>query len=229
MPGLISVGDWIGNRFQVFDVHEGGMSRVYVVNDHLGEPGRKVVALKTLRNELLRSPARIRRFAAECRIWAQLGEHPNIVRAYSVEIIEGRPYVVLELVQGGDLYRWIGTPRLDVPRILRFGYQFCVGMEHALRQGLHCHRDIKPGNLLVTEGGTLKITDFGLARACEEMVAVRPELPDGSIPLSEPTGRHTIVWTDPRDWEAQGPGLPPTPAKFRGRAGGARSVRHRLR
>jgi serine/threonine protein kinase len=205
MPGVISVGDWIGNRFQVFDVHEGGMSRVYVANDDRGEPGRKVVALKTLREELLRSPTRVRRFAAECRIWVQLGEHPNIVRAYSVEIIDGRPYVVLELVPGGDLYRWIGTPRLDLPRILRFGYQFCVGMEHALRQGLHCHRDIKPGNLLVTEGGTLKITDFGLARACEEMVAVRPELPDGSIPLAEPTVRHAIVWTDPRDLAAQSP------------------------
>jgi serine/threonine protein kinase len=206
MPGVISVGDWIGNRFQVFDVHEGGMSRVYVVNDDQGEPGRKVVALKTLRDELLGDRIRIRRFAAECRIWVQLGEHPNIVRAHSVEIIDGRPYVVLELVQGGDLYRWIGTPRLDLPRILRFGYQFCVGMEHALRQGLHCHRDIKPGNLLVTEAGTLKITDFGLARACEEMVAVRPELPDGSIPLSEPAGRHAIIWTDPRDWNEENPG-----------------------
>jgi serine/threonine protein kinase len=205
MPGVISVGDWIGNRFQVFDVHEGGMSKVYVVNDDRGEPGRKVVALKTLREELLRSRIRVRRFAAECRIWVQLGEHPNIVRANSVEIIDGRPYVVLELVQGGDLYRWIGTPRLDLPRVLRFGYQFCVGMEHALRQGLHCHRDIKPGNLLVTEGGTLKITDFGLARACEEMVAVRPELPDGSIPLSEPTVHHAIVWSDPRDGVGQSP------------------------
>ena len=41
MPGPISVGDWIGDRFQVFEVHEGGMSLVYVVNDHLGEPGRR--------------------------------------------------------------------------------------------------------------------------------------------------------------------------------------------
>jgi serine/threonine protein kinase len=204
MPGLIGVGDWIGNRFQVFDIHEGGMSLVYVVNDHLGEAGRKVVALKTLRSELLRHPTRVRRFAAECRLWAQLGDHPNIVRAYSVEIIDGLPYVALELIQGGDLYRWIGTPKLDLPRILRFGYQFCVGLEHALRQGLHCHRDIKPGNLLVTEDGTLKITDFGLARVCEEMVAVRAELPDGSIPLAEPTVRQTITWTDARDYLALG-------------------------
>jgi serine/threonine protein kinase len=199
MVGAYSVGDWIGGRFQVFDVHEGGMSLVYVVNDQMGGLGPQVVALKTLRSELLRSRVRISRFAAECRIWVQLGEHPNIVRAHSVEVIEGRPYVVLELIPGGDLNRWIGTPRLDLVRALRFAYQFCVGMEHALRQGLHCHRDIKPGNLLVTEDGTLKITDFGLARVSEEMVAVRAELPDGSIPLAEPTISQPIIWSDPRD------------------------------
>ncbi len=227
MSGTIAVGDWIGNRFQVFDIHEGGMSLVYVVNDHLGQGDRKVVALKTLRSELMQSRIRVSRFAAECRIWAQLGEHPNIVRAHSVEIIDGRPYVVLELVQGGDLYRWIGTSRLDVPLVLRFGYQFCVGLEHALRQGLHCHRDIKPGNLLVTEQGTLKITDFGLARVCEEMVAMRPELPDGSIPLAEPTTSQPIIWTDPRDqvsgrvgnWSRDGvaPAGPKTPVATRPR------------
>jgi serine/threonine protein kinase len=203
MRGVISVGDWIGGRFQVFDVHEGGMSLVYVVNDHLGAPGRKVVALKTLRNELIRTRVRVSRFAAECRLWTQLGDHPNIVRAYSVEIIEGRPYVVLELVQGGDLNRWIGTARLDLARALRFSFQFCVGMEHAGRQGLQCHRDIKPGNLLITEEGTLKITDFGIARVCEELVAVRPELPDGSIPLAEPAVQQPIIWTDPRDQDAR--------------------------
>jgi serine/threonine protein kinase len=199
MVGAYSVGDWIGGRFQVFDVHEGGMSLVYVVNDQLGGLGPQVVALKTLRSELLRSRIRISRFAAECRLWVQLGEHPNVVHAHSVEVIDGRPYVVLELIQGGDLSRWIGTPRLTLGRAIRFGYQFCVGMEHALRQGLHCHRDIKPGNLLITEDGTLKITDFGLARVSEEMVAVRSELADGSIPLVEPANAQPIIWTDPRD------------------------------
>ena len=153
----------------------------------------------------------------------QLGEHPNVVHAYSVEVIEGRPYVVLELIQGGDLNRWIGTPRLDLRRALRFGFQFCVGMEHALRQGLHCHRDIKPGNLLITEDGTLKITDFGLARVCEEMVAVRRELPDGSIPLEDSAPSQTILWTDPRDWSAGGPAGQAQPAART--ASGPRDVR----
>jgi serine/threonine protein kinase len=208
MVGAYSVGDWIGGRFQVFDVHEGGMSLVYVVNDQSGGPGPQVVALKTLRNEVLRSRVVISRFAAECRLWVQLGAHPNIVRAYSVELIDGRPYVVLELIQGGELSRWIGTPRLDLTRALRFGYQFCLGLEHALRQGLHCHRDIKPGNLLVTEDGTLKITDFGLARISEEMVSVRAELADGSIPLSDTTISQPIIWTDPRDGNALAPASP---------------------
>jgi serine/threonine protein kinase len=208
MVDAFAVGDWIGGRFQVFDVHEGGMSLVYVVNDQLNGPGPQVVALKTLRGELLRSRIRVSRFAAECRLWVQLGEHPNIVRAHSVEVIDGRPYVVLELIQGGDLNRWIGTPKLDLGQAIRFGYQFCLGMEHALRQGLRCHRDIKPGNLLVTEDGTLKITDFGLARVSEEMVAVRPELPDGTIPLTEPEAPQPIIWTDPRDLASHGPDSP---------------------
>jgi serine/threonine protein kinase len=202
MVGTLGVGDWIGGRFQIFDVHEGGMSLVYVVNDQMNGPGPQVVALKTLRGELLRSRIRLSRFATECRLWVQLGDHPNIVRAHSVEIFDGLPYVVLELIQGGDLNRWIGTPRLDLRQALRFGYQFCLGMEHALRQGLHCHRDVKPANLMVTEEGTLKITDFGLARISEEMMAVSHELPDGSIPLSEPATSQPIIWSDPRDRNA---------------------------
>jgi serine/threonine protein kinase len=208
MVGLKRVGDWIADRFEIFDIHEGGMSLVYVVHDHLGKSGRTVVALKTLKDELLSHRIRRSRFATECRLWVQLGQHPNIVQAHAVEILEGKPYVVMELVQGGDLIRWIGTPRLDLPQTLRFGVQFCQGMEHAGRQGLSCHRDVKPGNLLITEQGVLKITDFGLARICEEMVAVRPELPDGTIPLADsPRTPQRIIFTDPRDQQVRPIGL----------------------
>jgi serine/threonine protein kinase len=226
MTGVRQVGDWIGDRFEIFDIHEGGMSLVYVVNDHLSNSRRSVVALKTLKDELLGHRIRRSRFATECRLWVQIGQHPNIVQAHSVEIFDGKPYVVLELVQGGDLVRWIGTPRLDLAQSLRFGIQFCQGMDHAVRQGLSCHRDIKPGNLLITEEGVLKITDFGLARICEEMVAGRPELPDGSIPLADsPKSPTRIIFTDPRDQEvrplgfinpapAQGTRASPTPKAF---------------
>jgi serine/threonine protein kinase len=208
MVGGRRVGDWIGDRFEVFDVHEGGMSMVYVVHDHMVQSGRSVVALKTLKDELLGHRIRRSRFAKECRLWVQLGQHSNIVQAHAVEILDGKPYVVLELVQGGDLTRWIGSPKLDLPLSLRFGVQFCQGMEHALRQGLNCHRDIKPGNLLITEYGVLKITDFGLARICEEMVAVRKELPDGSIPLADsPQSPQRIIFTDPRDQVSRPLGL----------------------
>jgi serine/threonine protein kinase len=199
MAAVKQPGDWIADRFQIFEVHEGGMGVVYVVNDHMGAPGRQIMALKTLRDDLLRHRSRRSRFATECRLWVQLGHHPNIVQAHAVEILENRPYVILELIQGGDLDRWIGSPRLDLVQSLRFGVQFCQGLEHAVRSGLHCHRDIKPANLMIGDGNTLKITDFGLARISDEMVSSRRTLPDGSIPLAEPTVHRAISWSDPLD------------------------------
>src|SRR5215210_3119321 len=167
------VGDWIANRFEIFDIHVGGMGIVYVVYDHQGESGHRVLALKTLRDEFLLDPRQVARFISECHTWIKLERHPYIVQAYSIQVI------------GGDLRRWIGTSRLDLPQALRFGVQFCLGMEHAVHKGLHCHRDIKPENLLITEGGTLKITDFGLAKVRDEEVMAGP---GGPIPIDESPG-----------------------------------------
>ena len=188
MAKLRPVGDWIDDRFEIFAVHPGGMGVVYVAHDHKGTAGRNLLAIKTLRDEWLLDPDWSARFAAECELWVRLGSHPNIVHAHAVERFNDRPHILLELVTGGDLRRRIGTPDLDVPRILDLGIQFCRGMDHAVRQGLQCHRDVKPGNLMLSPDGTLKITDFGLAVIRDELysdnefsIDLDADLPDGAV------------------------------------------------
>jgi serine/threonine protein kinase len=184
MPSNPCIGDWIGNRYEIFDIHAGGMGVVFIVYDHWDESGRRVLALKTLRDEYLCDDRQIKRFSTECETWIKLGRHPHIVRAYSIQMIAHKPYAVLELVTGGDLRRWIGSSWLNLPQALRIGIQFCMAMEHALLKGLHCHRDIKPENLLITEGGMLKVTDFGLAKVRDEGVGPVSGRSLGAIPLT---------------------------------------------
>jgi len=203
------VGDWIDNRYEVFDIRKGGMGVVFIVYDHEGEFGHRVLALKTLLDEFLLDTRQVARFVTEIETWIKLDRHPNIVRAHSVQVIAGTPFVVLELVTGGDLRRWLGTSRLSLPQVLRFGIQFCLGMEHALRKGLYCHRDIKPENLLITEGGTLKITDFGLAKVRDEKLHDRGE--SGPIPVvGEEAPAQAGAWSDWTDGAAGAAGLDPT-------------------
>jgi tetratricopeptide (TPR) repeat protein len=116
------------------------------------------------------NPAVAERFMHEGLAWVQLDVHPNVTQARMVEKIDGKPYLFLEYVSGGDLEAWIGTPRLtqDLPQILRFAIQFCDGMIHVMSKKLRAHRDIKPRNCLITRDGILKITDFGLAKLSDE-------------------------------------------------------------
>ena len=199
MAKLRPVGDWIAGRYEIFAVHPGGMGVVYVAIDQLGPPGRSVVAIKTLRDEWLLDAEWKARFAAEGHLWVGLGSHPNIVHAHSVEVFDGKPHILLELVTGGDLRKRIGTPELDASTALDLGVQFCLGMEHAIRQGLRCHRDVKPGNLMIARDGTLKITDFGLAVIRDEACAESPRSSDGTIPLADVTPAGLIDFDDPAD------------------------------
>lgn len=143
----------------------GGMGLVYIVYDHKHQA---VYAAKTFRDNIFtRSPRIVDNFYNEARLWMSLDIHPNIVPALFVERIEGKPFVFMPYISGGDLSKWIGTPRLigNFPQVLRFSIHLCEAMTHATSRGIIAHRDIKPQNCLVTDYGALMLSDFGLAKA----------------------------------------------------------------
>jgi tetratricopeptide (TPR) repeat protein len=157
------IGERIEDRWEVYQTLTGGMNPAYVVYDHAA--GAFVVA-KTLQNP----PAELNAqgssgFPSETMAWIGLERHDNITQALFALEIELKPYLFLEYVAGGDLRRWIGTPRLtaDLPQVVRFAVQFCDGMIHAATNGVALHGNIKPENCLITEEPVLRITDFGVA------------------------------------------------------------------
>ena len=163
-------GDKIGGRYQVHQALMGGMGEVYFCYDHqTGMP----YAVKTFQDKYVMDKIARDRFTQEALTWVQLEKHPNIVRAYYVNSVEGKPYIFLEMVvgpegYGADLRSWLRRGPLDVVTALHFAMQFCLGMEHAQEKvpGL-VHRDIKPENILITQDKLLKVTDFGLVRILE--------------------------------------------------------------
>jgi eukaryotic-like serine/threonine-protein kinase len=148
-------------RIQVLG--HGGMATVELAHDaELDRP----VAVKRLAENLAADPAFKRRFLREARLAARLS-HPNIVAVYDVGEENGRPFIVMEYVEGetlADLLRRRG--RLAPDDAVALAIQACAGLQTAHAAGL-VHRDIKPQNLLVTRSGTVKIADFGIARSLD--------------------------------------------------------------
>lgn len=153
-----------GGRYRVERVlGTGAMAKVLLAHD--AELGREV-AVKLLDEGLAQDPSFRARFAREARVAAGLS-HPNVVTVFDVGEADGRPFIVMELVSGRTLeerlHRDGALPASDVLAIAR---QVCAGLEHAHANGL-VHRDLKPGNLIERDDGTIKIADFGIARAVE--------------------------------------------------------------
>ena len=118
------------------------------------------------------------RFANEAKTWVLLERHPNIVTALWVERVERHHCLLLEHVSGGDLDTTLAAGPLALERALRFGLQFCDGMEHASRTLGIVHGDVKAANCLLTEDDALKVTDFGLAQLFGPAQAVGGRLPE---------------------------------------------------
>jgi serine/threonine-protein kinase len=153
-----------GGRYHVERVlGDGGMAEVLLAHDV--ELGREV-AVKLLDERLAADESFRARFAREARVAAGLS-HPNVVTVFDVGDADGRPFIVMELVTGRTLEeRLLQEGALSANDVLAIARQVCAGLEHAHANGL-VHRDLKPGNLIEREDGTVKIADFGIARAVE--------------------------------------------------------------
>ncbi|MGW0785881.1 protein kinase domain-containing protein [Streptomyces sp. NPDC002913] len=169
--GRWRVRDVVDGQYEVWGVHEqGGMGLVHRV---LHRQWGVFLAVKSPRPELLATDGFLDRFVAEAETWVSLGLHPHVCACHYVRTLDGVPRVFSEYVGGGSIADWIRDGRLygsgeavAQARIVDFAIQLAWGLDHAHSRGL-VHQDVKPGNVLVDLDGTVKVTDFGLARAGE--------------------------------------------------------------
>jgi tetratricopeptide (TPR) repeat protein len=164
--------------YTVLATRRGGFGAVYVVRDQ----NRQMLALKSFDARLLWSDDDRRRFLREASTWISLDPHPNVVTAQWAERIEGLPCLVMEYVAGGDLSDRLAQGPLTTRIAVRLGIELCDGMQHGWRQLGLVHRDLKPSNCLLSRPGTLKVTDFGLAKCLRDAQVNSLELTDAPAP-----------------------------------------------
>jgi serine/threonine-protein kinase len=166
----------------------GGMGEVYEAEDlNLA----RHVALKLLPPELAGSREALDRFRREARAASALN-HPHICVVHDVGTDDGRPFIVMELMEGRTLKRWIGEGPLEMDRLLELGVQITDALEAAHARGI-IHRDVKPANIFVTERGQAKLLDFGIAKQAGRDAADAEQL-TASV-ASELTGAGTVLGT----------------------------------
>ena len=156
------IGRILGNRYEIIEkIGGGGMSNVYKAKCKVLN---RFVAIKILRDELTQDSDFIDKFKQESLSAASL-THPNIVNIYDTGIEDGIYYIVMELVRGETLKNYIKRKdKLNEQEAVRISRQVAEALKHAHINNI-VHRDIKPHNILITEDGTAKVTDFGIARA----------------------------------------------------------------
>ena len=156
-------GKLLGNRYEIIEkIGNGGMATVYKATDKVL---KRYVAVKILRDEFTTDEEFIKRFEAEAQSAARL-THANIVSIFDVGVDENLYYIVMELIQGKTLKEIIIEERGPLPWkwSVNVAIQIASALEVAHRNNI-VHRDIKPHNIIITEDGIAKVTDFGIAKA----------------------------------------------------------------
>ncbi len=159
------IGDIIDGRYEVVEViGQGGKGIVYKIN-HL--EWNLELAVKMPLAHLVADEVSKARFIREAQTWVDLGLHPNIVQCWYVRELGGIPRVFMDYIGGGSLKDWIRKGRVrpdEWDKILDLMIQACDGLGYAHEHGVEVHRDVKPGNMLMTKGGELLVTDFGIVK-----------------------------------------------------------------
>lgn len=176
-------GKMLGNRYEIIEkIGVGGMATVYRAKCHVL---KRDVAVKILRDEFTTDEEFIKRFNAEAQAAASL-THPNIVSVYDVGHEDNLYYIVMELIKGKTLKEIIVEEGvLPWKWAVNLGIQIARGLEKAHRNNI-IHRDIKPHNIVITEDGTAKVTDFGIAKAVSNSTITAFGVTTGSVHYFSP-------------------------------------------
>ena len=155
------IGRLLDNRYEILEhIGTGGMAVVYKARCHRLN---RLVAIKILKDDFLEDEDFRRRFHSESQAVAMLS-HPNIISVYDVSTSISADYIVMELIDGITLKQYMEKKGvLNWKETLHFAIQIAKALEHAHSRGI-VHRDIKPHNVMVLKNGSVKVTDFGIAR-----------------------------------------------------------------
>ena len=156
-------GRLLGNRYEIIEkIGSGGMATVYKAKCHVLN---RYVAIKILRDEFTTDEEFVKRFEVEAQSAAAI-THPNIVSVYDVGVDGNLHYIVMELIKGKTLKEIIVEEKGPLPWkwSVNIAIQIASALETAHRNHI-IHRDIKPHNIIITEDGVAKVTDFGIAKA----------------------------------------------------------------
>lgn len=180
---MLKEGTLLGNRYEIIEkIGAGGMSIVYKAKDIKLE---RIVTVKVLREEFIADEEFVSRFNVEARAAASLS-HQNIVNVYDVGTEYDTYYIVMEYINGTTLKDIINNEApFDNERVIDYAIKIASALQHAHKNHI-VHRDIKPQNILVSDEGILKVTDFGIAHAATSSTLTMTTTAIGSVHYFSP-------------------------------------------
>lgn len=180
---MLELGTMLSVRYEVLKrVGSGGMADVYMAKDH---KLNRNVAVKVLKSEYVEDEKFLKKFETEAQAVARLS-HPNIVNIYDVGMEDGINYIVMELAEGITLKEYIRKKGYLSPKeTVEISTQIASAISHAHKNHI-IHRDIKPQNILVSDTGIIKVTDFGIAKATSSNTVTSTATAMGSVHYISP-------------------------------------------